>query len=83
MSTQVALNLGGDELATKLKLIRADLQDEYFADEPFPWIVGFSGGKDSTLVAHLVFEMLLEHAPKPEAPNRPCRLKRYAGGVSL
>jgi DNA sulfur modification protein DndC len=29
----------------------------------FPWIVGFSGGKDSTLVAHAIFEMLLEIPP--------------------
>ena len=63
MSAQITLDLGDDELATKLKLIRADLRDEYFADEPFPWIVGFSGGKDSTLVAHLVFEMLLNMPP--------------------
>jgi 3'-phosphoadenosine 5'-phosphosulfate sulfotransferase (PAPS reductase)/FAD synthetase len=26
---------------------------------PWPWIIGYSGGKDSTLVAHLVFEMLM------------------------
>lgn len=25
----------------------------------YPWIITFSGGKDSTLVAHLVFELLL------------------------
>lgn len=43
--------------------IRADLRDEYLEDHSFPWIVGFSGGKDSTLVVHLVFEMLLSLAP--------------------
>ncbi|MCZ8171533.1 MAG: DNA phosphorothioation system sulfurtransferase DndC [Brevundimonas sp.] len=43
--------------------IRADLRDEYLENHDFPWIVGFSGGKDSTLVAHLVFEMLLSLAP--------------------
>ena len=30
----------------------------YLAD-PRPWLVGFSGGKDSTLVASLVFEAAL------------------------
>jgi DNA sulfur modification protein DndC len=40
--------------------ISADMADEYSASHQFPWIVGFSGGKDSTVVAHLVFEMLLK-----------------------
>jgi DNA sulfur modification protein DndC len=35
------------------------LREEYSALHSFPWIVGFSGGKDSTIVAHLVFEVLL------------------------
>lgn len=32
-----------------------------------PWIVGFSGGKDSTLVAHLVFEAMLKVPPSQRA----------------
>lgn len=44
--------------------IRADLADEYHKPHDDPWIVGFSGGKDnSTLVAHLVFELLLDLPP--------------------
>lgn len=38
---------------------RRAIAEEYAAPHPQPWIVGFSGGKDSTLVAHLVFEHLL------------------------
>ena len=30
----------------------------------YPWIVGFSGGKDSTLVAHLVFDAVMQVAPR-------------------
>src|SRR6185312_7021242 len=41
------------------EFIAADIADEYAAPHTFPWIVGFSGGKDSTVVAHLVFDMLL------------------------
>jgi DNA sulfur modification protein DndC len=37
--------------------------DEYTAGHQRPWIVGFSGGKDSTLLLHLVFETLLELPP--------------------
>lgn len=39
--------------------VRRDIADEYAASHALPWIVGFSGGKDSTLVAHLVIEHLL------------------------
>jgi DNA sulfur modification protein DndC len=38
---------------------RQEIAEEYAASHAKPWIVGFSGGKDSTLVAHLVFEHLL------------------------
>ena len=42
----------------------ADVRSEYLSDsQTFPWIVGFSGGKDSTLVAHLVFSALLDVSP--------------------
>lgn len=34
-----------------------DIQDVYLADER-PWVVGYSGGKDSTVVVQLVFEAL-------------------------
>lgn len=47
-----------DLLNTKLRAIRRDLRDEYLQPHSRPWIVGFSGGKDSTLLAHLVVETL-------------------------
>lgn len=38
--------------------------EEYLNEaQNHPWIVTFSGGKDSTLVAHLVFEVLLDLPP--------------------
>ena len=48
---------------TLLDLVREELLDEYRQSHSAPWIVGYSGGKDSTLVAHLVFEMLMELPP--------------------
>lgn len=37
---------------------------EYLSEKhAAPWIVGFSGGKDSTLVLHAIFESLLSIAP--------------------
>lgn len=44
--------------------IRQNMLNEYLDNhQNYPWIVTFSGGKDSTLVAHLVFEMLQSLPP--------------------
>lgn len=41
-----------------------EIRQEYLSEvQQYPWIVGFSGGKDSTLVAQAVFEALLDIAP--------------------
>ncbi|WP_341907569.1 DNA phosphorothioation system sulfurtransferase DndC [Sandarakinorhabdus limnophila] len=48
---------------TLLDHMRADILDEYNQEHSHPWIIGFSGGKDSTLVMHLVFEALLSLPP--------------------
>lgn len=50
-------------LVAKVDAIRAEILDEYLKPHGFPWIIGFSGGKDSTLVAHLVFDVLTSLAP--------------------
>ena len=39
--------------------IRKEIHEEYVEPHDKPWIIGYSGGKDSTLVAHLVVEQLL------------------------
>lgn len=45
----------------KFELIKEQIIEEYLSSQQnYPWIVTFSGGKDSTLVAHLVFESILE-----------------------
>jgi DNA sulfur modification protein DndC len=46
------------EFATKLKAIRREIREEYMQPHSKPWIVGFSGGKDSTLLAHLVLNCI-------------------------
>ena len=42
-----------------LACIRQEIREEYAEPHGKPWIIGFSGGKDSTLVAHLVVEHLV------------------------
>lgn len=42
----------------------ASVRDEYLSEvQDYPWIIGFSGGKDSTVVAQAVFEALLQIPP--------------------
>lgn len=40
-------------------LIRNEIGEEYAETHNKPWIIGYSGGKDSTLVVHLVVEHLI------------------------
>ncbi len=61
-----------DGSAAPFAAIRAELLDEYRQDHARPWIIGYSGGKDSTLVAHLVFEMLM--ALPPSQRTRPVHI---------
>lgn len=57
------IELISDE-ATEIQAIRDNMVTEYLSEaQSYPWIITFSGGKDSTLVAHLVFEMLLDLPP--------------------
>ncbi|WP_333874739.1 DNA phosphorothioation system sulfurtransferase DndC [Methylobacter sp.] len=52
---------------TYLTETRAILRDNFLADNR-PWVVAYSGGKDSTLVLQLVYEMLLSLTPEQQKP---------------
>ncbi|MGK5007207.1 DNA phosphorothioation system sulfurtransferase DndC [Janthinobacterium sp. LB2P70] len=49
-----------DRWALVVKNIREDYLDE---SQRFPWIIGFSGGKDSTLVVHATIDALMSIPP--------------------
>lgn len=34
-----------------------------------PWVIGYSGGKDSTVVVHLVYQMPKEFTPRGTTQN--------------
>lgn len=51
-------NMGGDA-----STILSDLISLYMNDDR-PWVVGFSGGKDSTCVLQMVYKMLLDLPPE-------------------
>lgn len=53
--------------------IVSSVRSEYLSEtQAFPWIIGFSGGKDSTVVTHAVFEALLQISPSRR--TRPIHL---------
>ncbi|HNY27531.1 MAG TPA: phosphoadenosine phosphosulfate reductase family protein, partial [Candidatus Sumerlaeota bacterium] len=47
----------------QIQSILLEMRNEFLQPHTRPWIVGFSGGKDSAILAHLTAEMLLSIAP--------------------
>jgi len=53
-----------DDICILWNDIVESMKQEYLSEEQsYPWILGFSGGKDSTVVAHALFEALLTLPP--------------------
>ncbi len=59
-SADITLGDPAEALGRKVEQIKREIKLEYKESHGRPWIVGFSGGKDSTLVLHLVIEAILE-----------------------
>lgn len=51
------------ETAVKVAGVIDAVRRRYMAADARPWIIGFSGGKDSTILAHLVFEAVRKTPP--------------------
>ena len=58
-----------DDIVTRLNAVRAVLSVEYRKRHDDPWIVAYSGGKDSTLLLQLVWETV--SALPPQERRRP------------
>lgn len=56
-----------NEYSELASLTKNALKNSYLADGR-PWVVAYSGGKDSTLVLHLVYEVLVELGPEAFKP---------------
>lgn len=64
MQTSSLINFNDETIEASWKSIILSIRAEYLAEnQHYPWIIGFSGGKDSTVVAHAVFEALLSVSP--------------------
>ncbi|KOP27932.1 sulfurtransferase DndC [Hapalosiphon sp. MRB220] len=51
------------ELVEEIQLLTTEIQDLYCLDE-IPWVVGYSGGKDSTCVLQLVWNAIAQLPPE-------------------
>ena len=67
MTTSVNSPAGVITLPDRLEAIREVLRTEYGKRHRYPWIVAYSGGKDSTLLLQLVWEVV---AGLPEEEHR-------------
>lgn len=53
-----------EPIETRWEVIVDNIRQEYLStNQQYPWIIGFSGGKDSTVVTHATFEALLSIPP--------------------
>jgi len=49
-----------EDLAPKVDAIKAEILDEYRKHHAHPWVIGFSGGKDSTCLLQLVMDAIMD-----------------------
>ena len=52
-----------EEISAKFGGVRKFIHDEYSRDDGTPWVIAYSGGKDSTLLLHLVWECVVAMPP--------------------
>jgi DNA sulfur modification protein DndC len=73
MEVQASDRIDDRPIEERWRDIVLHVKEEYLSEtQEYPWIVGFSGGKDSTVVAHAVFEALLSIPPSRR--NRPVHI---------
>ena len=56
--------LRADSALTRWRVVIESVRNDYLDEnQRFPWIIGFSGGKDSTLVVHAIIDALMSIPP--------------------
>ncbi|MCP5495461.1 MAG: hypothetical protein H7A23_12960 [Leptospiraceae bacterium] len=59
LNTDAEINQFIDNVNKKSKIVVSEIKEQFLEDE-LPWVIGFSGGKDSTAVLQLVFSVIAE-----------------------
>lgn len=49
-------------MALNIKELELEILEQYYEKDQRPWVLGFSGGKDSTMLLQVVWNSLLKHA---------------------
>lgn len=71
-----------DLLNQKITVVKKRLKEDFLADTR-PWVVTFSGGKDSTTVLHLTIDMLLEMRKEGIAQSKKLYVVSSDTGVEM
>lgn len=59
------------DIQDRINLAISNIKEQYLAkDNDLPWLIGYSGGKDSTCTAQLVFRALMELKQEKKKLNR-------------
>jgi len=63
----ILVNKISEEILAKVEKTKSTLCEHYFADSR-PWVVTYSGGKDSTVTLQLTYEMVMELGDQAKKP---------------
>jgi DNA sulfur modification protein DndC len=63
MSTEAPIESETLDARERVAGVRARISEQYRDGDSRPWVVAYSGGKDSTLLTHLVFEAIASTRP--------------------
>lgn len=58
-------NIIPKDLKKKIEQIKAEIENSY-CDNQIPWVIAYSGGKDSTLTVQIVLETIAKNTKNPE-----------------
>ena len=64
MTTSTALPISTATLPNRIAAIKSVIRSEYQEEHDYPWLVAYSGGKDSTLLLQLVWEVIADLSPE-------------------
>ena len=64
MTASATIAASVETLSSRLEAVRRTIHREYMKANRYPWVVAYSGGKDSTLLLQLVWEVVAALDPK-------------------